>query len=339
MIRLAYPAALLLLLIVPFLWWLWRNPRRRPVIRFAGLSELKAAGKTTGRRLYALLPILRTVGIVALVVAVARPQRADQSTKVYVEGIAIELALDTSSSMSDVDLSPRGKQVTRFDMVKKAMDRFIKGDKELTGRPNDLIGLVRFARYADSICPLTLDHEALSAALAKTQMVTPPSPEDGTAIGDGLALAVERLRDLKRRTGSGEQLVIKSRVVILLTDGENNSGEITPEQAADLAATYGIKVYTILAGTGERLDWGRRRPLDDTALRYIADTTGGKFFRVNDADALERVYEEIGKLEQSRAEEQKFVDYEELALPWLAAAFAALSLQTLLGATLMRKIP
>jgi Ca-activated chloride channel family protein len=338
MIRLAYPLALLLLLVLPPLWYLWLRAERRPVIRFSSLADLRAAAGTLAGRARIALPILRTLAIIALIVAVARPQRGDQTSRVYVEGIAIQMVLDTSSSMGDVDLSPRNKRMTRFDVVKSVMRRFIEGDEKLRGRPNDLIGLVRFARYADSVCPLTLDHGSLLDVLDKTPMIVPPSQEDGTAIGDGLALAVERMRDLKRRTGSGEQLIIKSRIIILLTDGENNAGQITPEQAGDLAATYGIKVYTILAGTGERFDFARR-PVNDAPLRHIAEVSGGRFFRATDSDALEKVYAAIDELERTKAEEQRYVDFQELAWPWLLTALACVSLATLLDATLLRKIP
>ncbi len=162
---------------------------------------------------------------------------------------------------------------------------------------------------------------------------------NATAIGDGLALAVERLKDLRRTVGSGEQLTITSRIVILLTDGENNAGEITPEVAGELAATYGIKVYTIMAGTGGRDFFNRRLPIDDTVLREIAEKTSGKFFTARTADALAKIYAEIDQLERTRTEERNFVRWGDLSHPWMLAAFILLSLQTLLDATRLRKIP
>jgi Ca-activated chloride channel family protein len=169
-------------------------------------------------------------------------------------------------------------------------------------------------------------------------MVISQSPEDGTAIGDGLALAVERLKDLKRTVGSGEQITVKSKIIILLTDGENNAGMLSPEQAGDLAALSGIKVYTIMAGTGRQVGFGRA-PVDDRPLRRIAEVTRGKHFVARDARALERIYEEIDELERTKVEERSYEVLSELSLPLLVAAFACLSAQSLLDSTLLRKTP
>jgi Ca-activated chloride channel homolog len=218
-----------------------------------------------------------------LIVAVARPQKADESSQIYAEGIAIEMVVDTSSSMNDEDLSPRGQRQTRLDVVKDVFRRFVAGDGGLPGRPNDLIGMIRFAKFADSILPLTLDHKAVLDVLERTNVVRSQSEEDGTAIGDGLALAVERMKDLKRTSGSGEQLKINSRVIILLTDGENREGIISPRQAGELAAINGIKVYAIMAGTGAYVAPGfPRQPIDTSDLKFIADATGGQFFQARD---------------------------------------------------------
>lgn len=332
-----------LLLALPLLWWLWRQPRRRAVIRYSSLAALRSAGAAWRRHLRGVLPVLRTVALLCLIVAVARPQTPNESRRVMVEGIAIQMVLDTSGSMLDTDLSPQNQRATRLDVVKDVFRRFVEGDDELPGRPNDLVGMIRFARYADSVCPLTLDHDALLSVLADTEVPTdrlgrPLEEANQTAIGDGLALAVERLKDLKRTTGSGDQLIIDSRVVILLTDGENNSGMITPEQAGELAALHGIKVYTILAGTGQREFFGRR-PVDDSELEGIAEVTGGRHFVATDRAALESVYEEIDELERTETEEHRFVEWGDLAWPWLFAAFVCLAVQTLLDATVLRKIP
>ena len=331
--------ALLLLLLLPLMWSLWLRPRRQTVIRFSGLADLRQAGGGVSRRLRLLLPILRTAALACLIVAVARPQRADESSRMFAEGIAIQMVIDTSSSMRDVDLSPPGKYLTRLDVVKQVFRRFVEGDpaSDLPGRPNDLVGMIRFAHYPDAVCPLTLDHDNLSEVLDKTKLVE-TRDEDGTAIGDGLALAVERLKELKRTTGSGDQIVITSRVIILLTDGENNTGEIEPRKAGDLAATYGIRVYTILAGTGQH-DMFFRRPVDDRDLRYIAQVSGGQYFRAQDEKSLEEIYSEIDKLERTKVEERRFVRWGELSHGWLVAAFACIALMTSLDATRLRKIP
>jgi Ca-activated chloride channel homolog len=339
---------LLIPLLLPLLWWLWLNPRRRTVVRFSSLRLVQAAGGAWRGRLWYVLPALRTVALGALILAAARPQRPNESRRTLVEGIAIQMVLDISSSMLDQDLSPPDKAQTRLDVVKDVFERFVTGGGALPGRPNDLIGMIRFARYPDSVCPLTLDRDVLLDVLKDTHAIIwmdasgrwrGSREEDGTAIGDGLALAVERLKDLKRTTGSGNQLVINSRVIILLTDGENNAGVITPADAGELAATYGIKVYTILAGTGQRQPWGPRTPVDDTDLKRIAEVTGGKYFRSTDRNKLEQIYAEIDQLERTRTEEHSTVEWGELAGPCLATAFACLGLQVLLSTTVLRKAP
>lgn len=335
--QLAYPAVLGLLLVLPLLWYLWSRPRRRPVIRYSGLAELRAAAGSGPARWRAILPGLRSAAIACLVVAAARPQLPDAATRLFAEGIAILMVVDISGSMRDLDLSPPGRTMTRLDVVKEVFRRFVEGGDGLPGRPNDLIGMIRFARYPDSVVPLTLDHKYLLEALAATQIVT-AQQEDGTAIGDGLALAVERLKDLKRTVGSGEQIVIRSRVVILLSDGENNFGMVTPVQAGELAARYGIRVYTIAAGTGRNVGF-LRLPLDDRDLRRIAEVTGGRHFHATDTESLRRIYTEIDKLERTRVEERTYASWRELSWPWLAAAFAALCTQMLLESTVLRKIP
>jgi Ca-activated chloride channel family protein len=339
-VRLAYPWVLLALLLLPLLWYLWSRPHRRPVLRFSSLAGLRSAGGTARRRLRLVLPVLRTIALACLIVAVARPQRADESSRIFAEGIAIQMVVDTSGSMRDLDLSPRGRNMTRLDVVKDVFREFVEGDEksDLPGRPNDLIGMIRFARYADAVCPLTLDHDNLLDVLDHAGIVTDPD-EDGTAIGDGLALAVERLKELKRTTGSGNQITITSRVVILLTDGENNCGMVTPQEAGELAATFGIKVYTILAGTGRLAGFGFRLPVDDRDLRHIAEVTGGKHFRAQDEESLEEIYAEIDKLERTKVEEKRYTLWGELAQWWLVTAFMCLGLQALLDATWLRKIP
>lgn len=349
-----YPWAFALLALLPLLWWFWQRRAGRAVIRFPNVAGLKAASGAVSRRLILISPILRSVALLALILAVARPQQADESSHTFAEGIAIEMAVDVSGSMTDLDLSPPGQRMSRLDVVKDVFRRFVLGEKgnaALPGRRNDIIGMVRFARYADAVCPLTLDHESLVRLVNATKTVREQyedgtlagrqraNDEDGTAIGDGLALAVERLRDLKRTSGSGDQIVVKSKIIILLTDGENNTGMIAPREAGDLAALSKIRVYTILSGRGQRVFGNQRMPLRDDDLRYIANVTGGRHFVAGDAKSLEEVYEEIDKLERTRTEERHFVRWGELAFPLLVLAAAALGLQSLLDSTRLRRIP
>lgn len=335
--RFLYPWVFVVLALLPLAWWIWLRPAWRTAVRY---SAIRLASPSAGRwaaRLRLILPILRTLSLMALIVAVARPQKGDTPTRIFSEGIAIQMVVDTSSSMDDYDLAPPGTRKNRLDVVKDVFRRFVVGGDGLPGRSNDLIGMIRFAQYADSICPLTLDHDALLNVLDSVDIVRVRS-EDGTAIGDGLALAVERMKDLKRVTGVGEQLQIKSRVIILLTDGENNAGHILPVRAGELAATYGIKVYTILAGTGQRIVIGRM-PVDDSDLRQIAEMTGGQFFHAQSEGALQSIYDHIDALERTRVEERRYEAWAELFEPFVLAAFVATCLQMALDATRLRKIP
>lgn len=348
------PWAWLLLLLgtLPLFAWLGRRPRRRPMVRFSSLTDLRTAASGPRHRLRGVLPVLRILALGALIIGAARPQRPNESRVIHVEGIAIQMVVDISSSMLDTDLTPPGtpprSAFTRLEAVKRVFRDFVMGAGELPGRPNDLIGIIRFARFADSVCPLTLDRDALLKILEDTRTIryldargvwSGNPDEDGTAIGDALALAVERLRELERTGVGGEQYTVKSRIAILLTDGENNMGTITPRQAGDLAALYGIRVYTIIAGTGEQVPLRPRRPVDDSDLRYIADVSGGRHFAAQDVNALQAIYTEIDTLERTRTEERRFVEWHELDQPFLLAAFALLALQLLLDATLLRRIP
>ncbi|RMF81629.1 MAG: VWA domain-containing protein, partial [Planctomycetota bacterium] len=177
----AYPWALALLLVLPALWWLWTRSQRRTVVRFSDVEALRAAAGALPRRAYAMLRVLRAAALACLIVAAARPQRPDESVQVFTEGVAIQMVIDTSTSMAELDMSPsRTQPKTRLDVVKDVFRRFVEGGDGLTGRKNDLIGIIRFARYADSVCPPTLDHDALMDVLDSIELVRSVN-EDGTA--------------------------------------------------------------------------------------------------------------------------------------------------------------
>ncbi len=230
---------------------------------------------------------------------------------------------------------------SRLDVVKRIFRDFVLGGGGFgEGRPDDLVGLVAFARYADGLCPLTLDHGNLVAIL--DELETPSRDEENaTAIGEGLALAVERLR--RQETAS--------KVVILLTDGVNNAGEIEPLQAADLAAEHGIRVYTVGAGTtgyapipissrDGRTRLGRAYvEIDEGVLRQIAQRSGGRYFHAADEDGLRDVIEEIGRLERSEVSEVRYLEYEYHHQPFVVAALAAIGLAALLGGSWLRRLP
>jgi Ca-activated chloride channel family protein len=287
--------------------------------------------------------------LVLLVIALARPQLGTERVRDVSRGIAIEMVIDRSSSMGG-KLDGRRN---RLDMAKKVFEEFVQGDGgDLPGRPSDLIGIVAFARYADTICPLTLAHDALPAFLPTIKLVEQEG-EDGTAIGDAVALAAARLRTaeqaLRREKEAGADYEIKSKIIILLTDGENNAGKRTVQEAADLAAQWGIKIYAIGVGGGSTstmqtpfgsfsIPFGRSS-VDEDALKTLAETSGGLYRLAQDSDALRSVYQEIDQLEKSEIESTRYVDYQEVFGPFALGGLGLVALEAVLLATWLRRIP
>jgi Ca-activated chloride channel family protein len=271
--------------------------------------------------------VLRSVVVVLLAVALARPQSSEQGSTTTVEGIDIVLSLDVSGTMLAADFQP-----DRLTAAKDVAAKFI------ADRPNDRIGLVVFAGESYTQSPLTTDKASLQTLLAKVEFGV---IEDGTAIGMGLATAVNRLRDSDA----------KSKVVILLTDGVNNAGQVAPMTAAEIAAEYGIKVYTI--GVGKRgyapypyYDaWGNVRyqqqkvEIDEQTLTDIAAKTGGEYFRATDKNSLREVYNRINELEKSRIETDEFVKYSELYVGWLLWALVLLVAEFVVRRLWLNTIP
>lgn len=332
----------LLMLFALFAPLIFVQARRLPsVIRYSSLQLVTVPKPSIRIRLAWLPAALLALAILALSVALAGPRTGNAVSEVKREGIAIVMVVDRSGSMQARDFVRGDTSTSRLDVVKRIFHDFVTGEGGMgVGRPDDLIGLVSFARYADGLCPLTLDHGSLLAIL--DQLETPTDPrEDGTAVGEGLALAVERLR---RQEAT-------SKIVILLTDGVNNAGEIEPLQAADLAAQYGIKVYTIGAGyTGyapfpvQRADGRislRRVPveIDETTLQRIAQRSGGRYFHATDEDGLREVIEEIGRLERSEVSEVRYLEYEAHFAPFVGVALLSVALAALLSSTWLRRIP
>lgn len=336
--ELAHPWYLLAALaVVPLVWWSRRAAGR---VTFSSLAALPTTA--TWRTRLAWLPdALFALAGLGLAVALAGPRAGLESSRIRKDGIAIAMVVDTSSSMLALDLSTADKDQTRLDAVKKVFEQFVRGSKELRGRPDDLIGLVSFARYADTRSPLTLDHDNLAVAARSLEIVSEQS-EDGTAVGDGLALAVERLREAP----------VASRVAIVLTDGVSNAGEIAPTAAAELARAAGVKVYTVGAGTngtarikltdprtGQTFEDEVPVEIDEDTLRTIATRTGGQYFRATDFGALKQVYREIDKLERVRLDEDRYADYRQY-YPWLVGmAMLAIALAAALRASLLRRLP
>jgi Ca-activated chloride channel family protein len=319
------PLLLLLLLLLP-LWW-WR--RRRITVPAAAVSDVRPFMiSAVGRwRLY-LPPALRSLGCAALIIAMAGPYREGDRTLVSSDGIAIVIAIDVSSSMLAEDFAPSN----RLFVAKQQAAAFVRG------RRSDRIGLVTFAGEALTQVPVTLDYGALDRAIASLEVGI---LEDGTAIGSGLATAVARLR---RVPG-------KEKVILLLTDGENNRGLIDPRTAAQTAQAFGIKVYTVGVGTegearipisrgigGFRYEVMPVR-IDEELLTEIAEATGGQYFRARDARALALIFGQIDRLERSEVDVVRYVRREERTRPFLAAAMFFLVLELVLGATVVVRIP
>lgn len=308
---------------------------------FSSLRLLPKHGHSFRTRLLWLPPALLAASTILLSIALAGPRLPDRSQRIEREGIAIMMAVDISSSMKALDLSEGSKERTRLDAVKSAFMDFVLGKGDQKGRPDDAIGIVSFAGFADTRCPLTLDHNIL-AQIADDVKIVDSRREDGTAVGDGLGLAVERLRASKA----------KSRVVILLTDGVNNRGEETPLAAAELAATEGIKVYTIGAGTrglapirvqdpftGREILQQVEVDIDEESLQAIAERTGGRYYRATDANALREVYKAIDGLERTKLSEERFREFTEYYAEFTAMALLLAALAWLLMATTLRRLP
>ncbi len=335
---LANPLALLLLLIIPLLWHRHMRQSRPAAIGFSDVARVAALAPPRRRT---VLPAIRILAAFCCIFAVARPQFGLELTKVYVKGIAIAMVVDISSSMSALDFVLDNKQSNRLDVVKATIRSFLVGDEsELTGRNGDLVSLVSFARYADSLSPLTLDHNAVVALLAQLEIAALPA-EDGTSIGEAIVLGVERLMN------SAET----SRVMILMTDGYSNSGDTEPMEAARIAKALGIKIYTIGTGTeGAAIIPVRYRDghtelrssqvyIDDRTLSEIAEMTGGLYFRATDADGLKSIYAEIGQLEKSEHVAEQYQKYIDLFPIPVALALALLAAEMILANTRLRLVP
>jgi Ca-activated chloride channel homolog len=329
-LRLANPWALAILLVVPPLVWryLWMQRKGIPTLRYSSLRLVRPLLRSPWIRWRHVIFGMRLVGLMLLTVALARPQTVDSEEEILTRGIDIVLALDNSTSMAAMDLKPN-----RLGAAKEVVTQFIGG------RRNDRIGLVVFAGRSYTRCPLTMDYDVLLTLLDGVALAS--RSEDGTAIGMGLANAVNRLRD-----ASG-----KSQVVILLTDGRNNQGQIDPATAADLAESLGVKVYTIGVGTTGQAPYpyddpvfGRRTvmlrvDLDEETLREIADRTGGAYFRATDSRSLEEIFQEIDRMETTEVKMKHYARFDELYLYLLVPAALLLLLEQLLAASRFRRLP
>jgi Ca-activated chloride channel family protein len=319
MIRLAEPLFLLLLLIVPAL--LFLQNRRRNTILFSRVTLLETLPQSWAQRMQPLLPILYTLALIMLIVALARPQRGLDESKVRTEAVDMILLLDLSESMDTKDFTRANQRISRLDATKDVLNRFLEN------RPNDRIGIVGFASLPYAVAPLTLDHSWLIERMKSlhTRML------DGrrTAIGDGIASAINRLRESEA----------KSKVVILLTDGANNAGTLSPENAATAAAALDIKIYTIGAAGVRTGFFANRNEVDEETLMQLAQTTDGRFYRARNLANLEAIYDEIDQLEKTEIEVERYTRYQELAGNWMVAGLLLLTIEQLLSTSRLGRLP
>jgi Ca-activated chloride channel family protein len=329
MMRFLHPEYLWLLMLLPLLFWLHGRTGLAPALLFSQTTS--AAALTTGRRrgVGTRSSLLRIAAFCLLILALARPQFGKSTTEIQASGIDIILAVDVSGSMEAMDFTLKGQAANRLEVVKSVVDRFIEA------RPNDRIGLVAFSGRPYLVSPLTLDHDWLRKRLESLRI---GMMEDGTAVGSAIGAATNRLRDQQA----------KSRLLILLTDGINNAGSISPLIAAEAAETLHIKIYTIGAGTrGEapvpvQDAFGRRRlvqakvDIDEETLAKIAEMTGARYFRATDTGSLEKIYSEINAMETTTHILKKFENPRELFSFCIAAALLVLAGEVLLA---RRRLP
>jgi len=358
------PWVLLLLLLLPVVAYLALRKKRHAAVKFPSLTDVRKCPVSMRLRLRPLLNVARFVCMLLLIVALARPRKGTLLSEISTEGVAIEVVADRSGSMQ-TEMDYFGQKLNRLEVVKKVLSDFISGNnKGLAGRSSDMIGLVTFARYADTLCPMVLSHNVLLEFLKRTEIVRLRS-EDGTAIGDAIALAAARLKkceeELQQRKTqllqAGEKISperesgfkIKSKIIILLTDGINNAGEYEPLQAAELAEKWGIKIYTIGIGSAQayttiqtplgtyKMPTGQN--LDEGLLKAIAEKTGGFYGKADDAKTLQKLVEKIDELEKTKVKSIQYTQFAELFGPWALGALLILTLEILANCTVFRKIP
>jgi Ca-activated chloride channel family protein len=331
----AHPYFLLLLLLLPVLAWLKGKRGKPPAFVYSSVQLVRGILNVTRTRSGAFLMAMRWLTLACCIIALAQPRRTKSETKVTASGVDIVVAIDMSGSMMSKDFEINRQPADRLSMAKEVLKGFI------SKRPNDRIGLVAFATQAYIAAPLTLDHDFLLQNLERLEIGT--IDQSQTAIGSGLSTAINRLRDLKS----------KSKIVILMTDGENNAGKVPPLTVAEAAQTLGIKVYTIGVGTrglaptpvgrdpftGQLIYQPRPVDLNEEPLQQIAKMTNGKYYRADNAEKFRQIYSEIDKLERTEADVKKFAHHEELFALAMSPGLALLLLEILLRNTIWRRLP
>jgi Ca-activated chloride channel family protein len=328
----AHPYLLLLLLALPVVAWLKGRWGQSSAFVYSSVDLVRPISGLTRSRAGAVLAKLRWLALALLIVALAQPRLVRGESHIKASGIDIVVALDLSGSMASEDFEIGGSRINRIDLAKKVLSQFIDN------RPYDRIGLVAFAGRAYIASPLTLDHDFLLGNLERLRLGL---IEDRTAIGSALMAALNRLRDLQS----------KSKIIILMTDGQNNAGKVSPLTAAEVAQTLKVKVYTIGIGIRGKAPFpvtdafGRKfyQPMDvdidEDTLTKIAEKTGGRYYRADTANTLKQIYAEIDHLEKSEVEVSKYQHYDELFSQVVIGGLAVLALEMALGHTVWRKLP
>jgi Ca-activated chloride channel family protein len=353
-LRFQDPLWLLLLIPVVGLGLLAVRRQRRIAVLYSNVELLRGLPVTLAQRVRRVLPWIRIFGMALIVVALARPQRGRAEFRIRAEGISIEMCIDRSGSMQALDFPVDGRRVNRLEAVKHVFREFVTGARGFRGRPDDMIGLVVFGGFADAKCPLTLDHGTLIQVLETVKIPEPITDgqgrvinerllqeEQATAIGDAVAVAVDRLKDAKS----------KSKIIVLLSDGENTAGVITPTEAAETAAEFGIRIYSIGVGStgtapfptvdlfGREVLQARPVRLDEAALTELAQKTNGRYFNAQNTEALQQVYSEIDRLEKTETEGRLYTEYREIFQMLMLLGLICLCLEIVLTSTRFRSLP
>jgi Ca-activated chloride channel homolog len=328
----AHPLFLLLLAALPLLGWLRGRRGQQAAFLYSSVQLVKNVANLSRSRAGQFLAAMRWISLGLFIIGLARPQFVDSETSVKASGVDIVVALDLSGSMESEDFKLKGDRVNRLTIAKDVLKRFVQR------RPSDRFGLVAFAGKAYIAAPLTLDHDFLEQNIDRLAL---HSIEDGTAIGSGLSAAINRLREVQSR----------SKIVILMTDGQNNAGKVPPLTAAEAAQALKIKVYTIGVGTrglapmpavnvfGQKVYQNIPVDIDEGTLKAIADKTGGKYYRADSTETLRSIYDEIDKYEKTEREMKRYVRVEELFPFAVVPGFVLLLLEILLSNTIWRKLP
>jgi Ca-activated chloride channel family protein len=330
-----HPYCLLLLLALPVLSWLSGRRGKPPAFVYSSTQLVRGLLNVTKSQSGSFLLALRWAALALMIVALSQPRLTKSETRVSASGVDIVVAIDLSGSMLSQDFVVAGKRVNRIDMAKAVLEKFIEK------RPADRIGLVAFASQAYIAAPITLDHDFLLRNLERLKIGS--IDQNQTAIGSGLSTAINRLRDLKS----------KSKIVIMMTDGQNNAGKVAPLTVAEAAQTLGIKVYTIGVGmrgkapmpvgrnpfTGETVYEWQPVDIDEDTLQKMADMTKGKYYRADNAEKFQAIYAEIDKLEKTEADVKKYAHHQELFAWLISPGLGLVLLEVLLRHTIWRRLP